>query len=296
MANASSGDPLHSRHAVGLWSAQTVQGTAVTPATAMGIVPIDVTSEAGIIPIYSIGSAAPIILKPGPIDGVPWSLPIEQLQDYLLLSKCIRSSGELPFLTLGFGYSDDQGTPNRWAWQVQDATIFSAEVAWEAGGPLSATLNGEGGLITELTTLAPANLSDAPLYSFEAVSLKGGAAHRCRRWRMNINNNVRHLREIPGTAPSTGKRLWTSRSVGHLEITGEITRFQKSGINMQADTISDFTLNLTGTDIAGGMTPNQVVIALTGVKYLRERFEGRIGDELLFTTPFHATGISISGT
>lgn len=291
---ATAGQPLPSRLAVCLWKAQTLQGTAITPDTAAGIVPFRVTSDSGMQRIVSIGSAAPIMLKPG-ICAAPFSLPIQRVQNGDLLAKIARSSGTLPWLTLAFGYVDDAST--KYQWQVQDCKLDKAEIALEAGGFLSANLSGTGGLITELSGvsgLTGLNLADTPFMSYEGVFTKGGVAYECRSCRISIDNNITVDTVIPGTAPSTFKRGWSYQTEGSLHITGEITAFSKTGINLQADTISNFTLQLVCTDIVGGMSPNSITIACTGAKFGQETIEAELEGKIMFTTPFEATGLTVS--
>lgn len=288
---AIAGEPLVGRHAVALYSVQVSKGTPVTPATPVGVCPFRVTNEADLRRVLSIGAAAPILLKPG-INQVPFTLPIQMVQEGTLLAQVIRSGGEPPWFTLGLGYRDDANA--RYAWQVQDCKLHSAEVSLEAGGVLSATLSGVGGLITDLTTLIYSNTSDTPFMSYEAVLTKGGAAYESRSFRLQIENNVQVETVIPGTAPSTFKRGWSYQTAGPLFITGEVQRFARSAINLQADLISDFALQLACTDIAGGVGANAITFALTGVKFGSETLEAEIEGRLLWNTPFEATGITIT--
>jgi hypothetical protein len=241
--------------------------------------------------VYTIGQANALFLKPG-IAKVPFSIPINQVQTSAFLLNCLRSSGVLPWLTLGFGFTDDSGT--HYAWQVQDCKIDRLDVSLEAGQFLTATLNGTGGAITNLTTLAAANLSQTPMMSYEAVLLKGGSAWESKQFRMSINNNVDVQSVIPGAAPSSNKRGWAYQTEGNQQVSGEITRFAKSAISMQADTLSGFAIALTCTDIAGGMSPNTLTFSISGAKFGSEKMATSPGGDFLFTLPFMATGISAS--
>src|SRR4051812_6983390 len=98
---SAAGEPVKGRHAVCLWSAQSAQGTAVTPATAAGIVDFEDDVNADIRQLFGIGSPNALFNKPG-INSSPFKVGIIAVQTTALLLKAVRSSGALPWLTLGF--------------------------------------------------------------------------------------------------------------------------------------------------------------------------------------------------
>jgi hypothetical protein len=286
---ATIGEPLTGRHLVALYSSQVTKGTPVTPATSPGIVSFDVVNTADLRSIFGVGSPNALFLKPG-INSVNWSINSAAIQTKAFLELAERASGILPYLTLGFGVDYDTGAS--WAWQVQDAKAGQLDVSLDAGGLLSGSISGIGGLITVVTTLASANLSEAPLMSYEGVMLKGGAAYPVRSFRMSVNHNLTADTIIPGTAPASFKRGWSYLTEGREEVTGELTTFDRSQINHQADTISDFTLLLTCTDIAAG--GNAIAISVTGAKFGEERFAGDVDGLATFSTPFVGKAFTIS--
>lgn len=283
--------PLKARHGALLYSAQTTQGTAVTPATAAGIVGYEVTSDADLRRIDTIGQAGALFFKPG-VSRVDFDVPIEAVQTAAILQRAIRVSGEVPWTTFGFGYVEDSGT--KYAWQVQDCKVNRLELRLEAGGLLTGSVSGTGGLITDLTTLSPAQLTPTPFMSYEAVLTKDAAAWEAQSFQLTVDNQIEVQSMIPGTAPSSFKRGWSYQTEGPLEVSGEITRFVKSGVDLQADTLADFTLALTMTDIAGGGSPNSIAVSITGARFGSERLRIAPGGDWLATTPFVAEGISIA--
>lgn len=282
---AVAGEPLAGRHMVALYSTQVSQATGVTPATSPGIVSFDLTLDADMRVVRTIGQAAPLFLKPG-VAVSQWSLNVEAVQTKAVLELAERTSGVLPWITWGFGADYDSGTSH--AFQVIDCKVGQLDLSCEAGGLLTASLSGPGGLASDLTTLAMANLSETPMMSYECVITKGGSAYIGRSFRMSVNHNLAVESRLHGSAPSTFKRGWSYITEGPEDITGEFVRFDKSGINMHADTISDFSLVATFTDIAGGMTPNTITVTLSNCKFGSERFAGEVDGIATYATPFVA--------
>jgi len=283
------GEPIRGRHGVILYSAQSVQGTAVPPAVAAGIASWDVTVDGDLRPIYTLGRAEPLLLKPG-IAKTDFTVSIEAVQTVALLTKTQRTSGCVPWLTFGFGYKLDDGTKE--AKQVQDCKINQVQIDLEPGGLLRAQLTGTGGLVTDLTSLNPADLAEAPFMSYEAVFTKGGSAYKLKSFSMSVDHGIAVESCIPGSAPSAFKRGWTHQTEGQLAITGELTRYAKSGVDLHGDTLSSFALQLACTDISGG--GNTATIALTGAKFGSEKMSLSPDGDYVATTPFIATGYSIS--
>lgn len=289
---ATAGQPLPGRTGIILYSAQSVQGTAVTAATAVGLASWDVTNDAGLQAFYAVGSPDALFLTPGN-SVVTGTIPIQAFQTSAFLLRAQRSSGVLPWNTLLVGYQDDAGTD--YGWQIQDCKIGSFDVSLDVGGPLTGSFSFTGGLITELTTgLTAANLSETPRMRYEAVLTKGGSAHESVGFRVNANHNLTPDFVIPGTAPSTFKRGWSYLTEGNISVTGEITRFVKSGIDLQAGTISDFAMALTVTDIAGGMTPTTLTFTFAGAKFGQERWSAGPEQTHQWTTPFTAKTLTIA--
>lgn len=288
---AVAGQPVAGRHLSCRYSSQSVYGTAVTPATSPGIVSFDVTSDAGTQSVFNIGAANSKFLKPG-IATVPWSVNVLAVQTKAVLELGERTTGTLPWLTWEFGTAFDSGTNH--AFQVQDCKVHNLEISQEAGGFLQASLSGVGGLITDLSTVAMAHLTATPMYSYESVMLKGVAAWELRGFRMSVNHNVSVDSVIPGAASATFKRGWAYQTEGQEEVTGELTRFIRSSIDLQATTLSEFTLLLTATDIVGGMTPTTIIITLTGAKFGQERFAGTVDGLATYTTPFSALSFTVT--
>lgn len=284
---------LLSRNAVVLMSAQTTWGTPVTPATAVGIVNFDVTSDTDLRDIYTLGKAGVHMFKPG-FNQVDWSMNITWLQTKAFLQKAVRSSGALPLVTMGFGYRDDAATV--YIWQVQDCKIGSFDLALEAGGPVTADTTGIGRLITNLSAGSAAYLTEVPFLSYEAVLTKGGSAYESRRVRMAVDHHLQPTQVIHGTAPASLKRFFKYLPEGREEISFEIERFQKSAANLQADTLTDFAVSLAVTDIAGGGTPNAVTIALADAQFNDERLAASDDPDtpITFTTSGRAKTFAIS--
>lgn len=288
---ASATEPMKGRHGVLLYSAQSSKGTAVTPATAVGLASVDRTSDSGMTPVYGLGSPNALFFKPG-VARVDFNISIAQLQTKAFLEQAVRTSGVLPYFTLGCGFDPDSGTS--YAAQIQDCKIHSFDFAADQGGPASCSFTGVGGAITDLTSLSAANLSETPLWFYEGVMLKGGSAYEINGIRVNVNHNVDVQSVIPGAAPSSFKRGWSYQTEGLEVVTGEITRFTRSSINLQGDTISDFALQIAFTDIAGGMTPNSLTLALADAKFGAETQRMSPDGDIVWTTPFMAKTWSVS--
>lgn len=288
---AAANEPVAGRHLSCRYSSQSVKGTAVTPATSPGIVTFDMTSDSGMTSIYNIGSEAAKFLKPG-VAILNYSVNVTAVQTLAILNLGKRTTGALPWLTWEFGMNFDTGTD--YAWQVQDCKVHSLDISLEAGGMLQATLSGAGGLITDLTTVAMAHLTETPMHAYEAVLTRGGAAEEATGFRFNVDHSVEVSSVIHGAAPSTFKRGWEYQTEGNEVITGEITRLKRATLDFQATTISDFSLVLACTDIVGGMSPNIITLTATGAKFGSERFAGTVDGLATFTTPFIAKAFTIA--
>ncbi|MDO8604954.1 MAG: hypothetical protein Q7R40_00325 [Phaeospirillum sp.] len=249
------------------------------------------TTDSGMTSIYNIGSEAAKFLKPG-VAVVNYSVNVLAVQTLAVLNLGKRTTGALPWLTWEFGMNFDTGTD--YGFQVQDCKVQSMDISLEAGGLLQATLSGAGGLITDLSTIAMAHLSETPMHAYEAVLTRGGAADEAIGFRFNVDHSVEVTSVIAGAAPSTFKRGWKYQTEGNEVITGEVTRLKRCTLDLQATTIADFSLVLTCTDIVGGMSPNTITLTATGAKFGSERFAGTVDGLATFTTPFIAKAFTIA--
>ena len=288
---AAAGDPLPSRTLACLFSAQSVQGTAVTPATSPGLVDFSLGIENDLRSVFSIGAPNAKFLKPG-INSCTWQVNNRGVQTKAILQRAVRSSGIVPWTTWGFGYDDDAST--QFAYQIQDCKTGGIDVALDADGMLTAQLSGIGGLITELSSFTQAHLSETPMMAYEAILTRGGSAYAVRNFRFTVNHNLQADPMIRGAAAGSFPRGWSYLTEGNEEITGEITRFAKSGVNLQAATVAGSDIVLTCTDAAGGCAPTTIAITLAGTKFGSEVFAGEVGGIATFSQPFTALTWSIA--
>jgi hypothetical protein len=255
----------------------------------MGIVGFDNTNEGDLRAIFNIGQPEAVFLKPGN-NQVPFQINIDSVQNLLFLLKAVRTSGSLPWLTLGLGYKDDLGV--RWAQQIQDCKIHSFDLDLEATGMLRASVSGVGGLITELTTLDPAQLTQMPYMGYEAIMQRGGSAFPVRTFRMSANHNVDVQYVIRGAAPSSFQRGWEHQTEGSINVSGEVTRFARSAVNFQATTLALSTLRLLVTDI--NEAQRSLDIQATNAGFGSERQGVSPEGDYTFTLPYIAKGFSLT--
>lgn len=263
MANANT-DPLEFRNGVVLWSAQAVQGTAVTPATSAGMATGRLIRSGGNQRYRGPGSPSIMARKGGTSStGVSLSWPATQTGIKSLLTRAVRVDGTLPWTTLALGYQDDQTGINtlKHAWQVQDAKIASLNLGIDTSSehvPLTASLEFVGGLVTELTTLAPVTNSSTPWYSHEAVFTREAAAFPCRSFDVTVAHEILPRHQIAGAAVANFPRGWAFLNEGSQSITGRISRYLKDTINTHANVITEYDLVLTVTnrDDAAVLTVN----------------------------------------
>src|SRR5262245_14106793 len=226
---AVAGEPLKRRHGILLYSAQPTKDTPVTPATAVGIASPRATSDSGMNNVFGLGSASILFMKPG-LMQVPISITIDHFQEKTFLQRALRTSAVVPYSTIGLGYVDDAGT--QFAWQMDNSKINTVDLAGDAGGAVTATFGGTGDLITELTTLTAAQLSAEPFKWYEALVTKAAAAFEVESWRVSVNHNITPQPAILGAAATTRKRSNKYFTEGYEDITGEFSRFAKSGISL----------------------------------------------------------------
>ncbi len=285
---AALGEALRGRHAVLLYSVQGGQGTAVTPATAAGVCSYDVTVDSAPQEIYTIGQTGPLKIKPGQ-SIVNWSISIEAVQSITLLNQAARTAGLLPWLTLGFGVDPDTGASH--AWQVQDCKVGRMEISAAPGEIVKCTLSGIGGLIADLTSLSAAHLSPTPLSGYDVVMTTGSGAYEGTSWSVAVDNDLKAHYVLHGVAASTFKRGWSYLTEGKTAISGEIGRFTKSGIDLQAAAPADQTLTVTILDIGG---TNSLTATLTGVQFGSDTRRAPIDGEVTHTIPYVATAMTIT--
>ncbi len=293
MADATAGNRLARRHGVALYSAQTTWGTAVTPATSVGNALVNHTKVSGNTSHYGPGSPNRRSVSSGS-SIVNWEMSFPEVQTgtKTLITKGVRSSGILPLITLGFGYSDDVATPNRSADQIQDCKIGNVSLSLDASGghgPLSCTLSGMGTIITALTTLAPATLTTTPWHTFEAVLTRAGAAFPVVNWSMELNHNLTADYIIPGAAP-TSLRTPVTFTEHNETITGSMSLRTRTGVSVQADCVSTFASVLTLTNVCDSVT---LTVTFAGMSFDNERLE--MGEDgLMWTVDYEAQTVTIA--
>jgi hypothetical protein len=288
------GEPLSRRHGVGLYSAQTTLGTAVTPATTIGPATFGHTKRSNNTSFRGPGSPNRYAVKGG-MTITEWEISWDGITSGVktLLQKSTRTAGLLPLITLGFGYKDDAGTPAKSADQIQDCKVGSLELSYEAGNdhsPISGSISGIGGLITELTTLNPALDTSTPFMTYEALALLDGAAYEMVSFNVNIDHNLNPKTAIRGAAAASFPRGPKYYLEGDEVITGSITRYRRMTVNPFADCPSatgDLSIALTNVCDATTLTLN-----LVNLSYDNERFQGE--DDLLWSADFEADTFSIS--
>lgn len=258
MANASAGEPLALRHGVALWSAQTTYGTPVTPATSAGICMVGHTKRSSNQSFYGPGSPN-FLARKGGSTYTEWNIrmPAVQTGHKTLVQRAAFASGVVPLTTLGFGYSDDQGTPNRSADQIQDAKIGSLRLGLDASGghgPLTADLSGIGGLVTAVTSLAPATLVTTPFMTYEGIFTRAAAAYEIRSFEVNLENNLSRDHVIYGATQATFPRGHKYLTEHNQTISGRISRYQRSGADVFATPIAQAAMVLTLTNTVDAAT------------------------------------------
>lgn len=288
MPIVASGEPLVLRNAVALVSAQSVLGTAVTPATVLGDCRVSNTKHSDNRNFRGPGSANRIGVKGGTTSS-DWRMAfgsVTSLQKPMLL-RAFRASGLLPYFTLGLGYKDDAGTPVSSADQIQDCKVGSLELNLDTGdrhNPLTASMSGMGLGTTNLTSLNPAVLLTQPYMSYEAV-LNDGAAFPVRTLSVSVNQNISLVTHVPGVTPSSFVRA-PFAIIEHFEaINGKISLYAPPSVNVQANTIVLKTLTLAFTNLDDAST---LVLTLTNCSY--DNLEQAQSDQgILWSFDFEAT-------
>lgn len=260
MADASLGEPLGYRHAVIMYSAETTFGTAVLPAVACGIAKASHTKHTSNASFRGPGSAD-LVARKGGSTYTSWSLRYDAIQVGIktLLTKAARVAGIVPPITLGLGYVDDAGTPNKHIDQIAGAKIDTLELGLDASGghgPLTGSLAGIGFPPTTVTTFTAATEVSDPWFTYEGVMTRAAAAYQVRSFSMNLANNLSRDHVIPGALPGSNVRSHKYVTEHGRDISGEFTRYEATGVNNQANAIPEFALVLVLTSLtdAGTLT------------------------------------------
>lgn len=220
-------------------------------------------------------------------------MPEMQTGAKTFLLKSQRAAGVLPSFTLGFGYQDDLVSPTRSADQIAGCKIDTLEMSLEAGdgsGPLSANFTGFGRPPTVLTSLAPAVLTSTTWAAYEGVMTRAGSAYEVRSWSLSLNNGLKRNYVIPGATPGSNIRGPKYLTEHDREISGSITRYQRSGIDVQADCPVPFAMVLTLTNLCDSVV---LTLTYTDVVFGEEQLAFS-GDGFLVTVPYVAKSLVIS--
>lgn len=291
MALLATDEPLDGSHLIVLYSVQSEYGTPVTPANAVGLVRADITSDADLKKIFGPGASTALFFKGG-IASVEFDFTFEAIQDAAFWLNGIRSSEAprvLPWLTIGVGLIDDADTV--WGWQIQDCKIGEMDIEAEADDFQKGSVRGIGGAISPLSGVTPANIADSPIYSYEILTTRNGAAFPTKGFKISLNNNIRKVATLRGTARETFKRGWDYLTEGNVDVTGEITRYRSTGVNMQADVVATADLVLTAASLAGG---SNITATVYDAAFGQERFAGGAGEDAIFTIPFEARNLALT--
>lgn len=284
---------LHASEGVVLYSDQPTFDTPVTPATPLGICEFNVTDDGDFRSFFTVGKKNLHKVKAG-IARVDWQIRFEAgTSDHLL--RGLRTSGVLPWNTIGFGSDAVDATPE--AWQVSDCKVSQMEISLDRGGSLQASLQGIGRQITTITSLtasAAAAGTEDPLLSYEAVVTLASSAFECHGFRISVNHNLEMESVIRGASVADAKlRLWDYLTEGNEEISGSITLARKYSKDMQAKCpANDGDLVITLTEACDAV--NTFAITLDDLDFtnqVRNMPREGFGN---FELNFVARGISIS--
>lgn len=285
---------LHASEGVVLYSPQVSFGTAVTPATPVGICDFNATDEGDYRQFYTVGNRNLHQNKAG-IARVDWQVRVPALGSRDVLALGVRNAGALPWVTWGFGSDPYDAAPE--AWQVMDCKVGNMSVQLDGGGILSGSLSGIGGQkssITSLTAAAAAAGTDEPLMSYESILLLAGAAFEVKSFQFDVNHNLFQESVIRGTAAAAGRqRLWDYLTEGYEEITGRVTLARVHSKDFQAACPAvDGAMKLTLTPACAGVSP--FYFELGAVEFLsqtRNMPSDGYGD---FELPFNAKSLTIA--
>ena len=224
MALLATDEPLDGSHLIVLYSVQAKYGTPVAPATAVGLVRADITSDADLKKLFGPGASTALFFKGG-IASVEFNFTFEAVQDAAFWLNGIRSSVAprvLPWLTIGVGLIDDADTV--WGWQIQDCKIGQMDIEAEADDFLKGSVRGIGGAISALgvTPYRGAHLSTG------CNDPKRGRVRRGFRVCEQQRSQVATLR---GTARETFNRGWDYLTEGSMVSQRDHATYD--GVNMR---------------------------------------------------------------
>jgi hypothetical protein len=295
------GEPMGARHGVLLWANQPTWGTAVTPDTAVGNATFSPTNRAGMKRRRGPGSANVKAHKPGAA-SYPFDINITELQfgGLAFLLQALRTDGQLPTSTMGFGYKLDGAAHTKSADKVQDCVLHSLEVEWSAGedySPLSARITGVGGLKSVVTNLDVAELSGTSILVWEGTMTLDAAAFELERLRFRVDHNPRVQYVAHGTAPASAAaaRVPKYQDARSERITGEVTLLKTAGVDMQAATQAVKDFKAVFVEGRGGVGSARVTIDLIDLTFDEEAWgAGDEEGEMRWTLPFEATTFNIT--
>jgi hypothetical protein len=240
-----------------------------------------------VVAVPTLGKAGPQALREDVV-YTDWSFSITHLQTSALILKAVRSSGTLPWITMGFGNDPDSGNSD--IWQVSDCKITRLAFRCGNSGPIPVEVSGVGGLLTELTSGAAAHLSTRPKMAMDAVLTRGGAAWEFLEFSCEIAHEVR-VQHVGHGANVTNMRLPLYFDEGSERITGSVTRRAKSAVDLQTElqTAADFVLLMTDADASADIT----LTAASAKLGSEERSNSPDGQET-FVSPFEALTFTLA--
>lgn len=285
------GQPLPLQNAVTKYSAQSVQGTAVAPATSLGIGLAGYRKVSNRRLFRGPGAANPVAAKQGSTVH-EWALRYAAAQTGVksFLLQSVRSGGVLPYFTLGVGYEDDTSpTSVKGMRQIRDAQINTLDLSFNGENgvaDLSVNASGHGGLGTDLTSVSRATLTSAPWTTAECVITKATVAFPMAAFQVNVNHNISTDYLIPGAAPGSFQ-FGPSYFTPHGEaITGSITLYQSLGIDLHANTVTEQTLLLVLTSVDDSTV---LTISLPNCSFGEEQ-QQQSENGIRWTCPFESRG------
>jgi hypothetical protein len=282
---------LHASEGVLLYSLQSVFATAVAPAETLGIAEYNATDDGDFRQFFTVGKKNLHKNKAGNAK-VDWQVRLNGLGSPDLLALGVRTSGQVPWITWGFGSDAVDASPE--AWQVQDSKCDTLECSLDGGGILTASLQGIGGQKSTLTTLTADPGDDNPFFSYEAICTLAGSAFELKGFRFTVNHNLTPEYVIRGTSVSSARRrLWDYLTEGNEEISGSVILARKYSKDFQAlCPAADGDLVLTLTEACDAL--NTFAITLEDVEFLSQARNMPADGYGTFELPFNAKGWSVA--
>lgn len=258
MSNAASSEPLPLRTAVVKWAAQSGFGTAASLTTSTGIALASFNKQSNNAFYRGPGSPNFVTAKGGETYAdLSLRYPALQTGVKALILKANRASGVVPFISLGIGYEDDQGTSNKSVERFRDVVITGLALAFDASGgpaPLTADLTLFGTVADTVTSLTRATDTTSPWMTYEAAVTNEGSGYPVVAFSLNVAHNVTRDHVAPGSTPASNPRSCTFITTHDEVITGSITRYAAIGHNIQANTLAEKDLVVTFTSLDAGTT------------------------------------------